>query len=376
MFLENLELLNYRNFQKLNLAIENSPLVLVGANGEGKTNLLEAIYFAVWGSSFRRSQPNDQINWAADTAKAEIKVKDQSGEQVISAFFKRDLPKVQLINHKKVAAKKELQRFGLVFYFSPRLEKILTGPPLFRRLVIDRILSQVYANYPNLIANYHKLVRTKNFLLKKGTENSLNYWEEQIVRTGSEIVSRRLWLVKRLGPALTRLEQEISGQNGASELRMGYVSNVLTKEEAESLTEAGPAKIQDIFWQKILAKREWERRLKQALVGPHKDEFFFWKNGRDSRFFASEGEGLRMMLALKLVHLDLLAQKTGQPVILLDDLLQELDGQRAALFLEAVGKRGQLVVATAHKESLPEMLLKSGQIFQIKSGKAELWSKV
>lgn len=375
MFLEKLELLNYRNFLSLSLPIDNPATIFIGPNGTGKTNLLEAFFFACWAASFRRTRPEDPINWQSQTAKIEVSLKNHQSAHSLSVIFKRGQAKTFLWNQKPQPQRQEITQFWPVFYFSAQLEKIISGLPILRRLALNKIISQKYRNFNNLIANYTKLLKGRNFLLRKGRLSDNEAWEEQFIKAGSEMMLCRALMVRELSLTLNKILTEIFPQD-QGKYDLIYQCSVLSKEHLARIDEQSLPRIRELFQARLAQVKADEQRWGQTLLGPHRDEFLFFKNGQESRFFSSAGEGLGIVIALKIILVDLVKAKGVSPVILIDDLLAELDSEKSHFLMAAIQKRGQFFIATSREASLPAELFQSARIFAVKEGQVNPWSSV
>ena len=375
MVLENVELLNFRNYSYLNLPVKDD-LLLIGPNAQGKTNLLEAIYFASWDGSFRRIRPDDPINWQKNSAKIEISLKKQEGtREVLTVIFKRGAKQEYFFNKKSLSRKADLSKHLTAFYFSPLIDRYIHEEPAYRRKMFDLIISQKYRNYGGLILIYSKILKNRNFLLKKAKFSDLEVWNESLIKVGSEIILRRVLFYREINRLLKAIYSEISKGSDNDKVSLFYRSPVLMAGNLEMGSVGSVAEIAEVF-QKDLKKTEGlERKLKLTLTGPQRDEVVFFKENRDLKFFSSRGEGFKVVMALKIAQGDYLGNNENRAVFLVDDLLQDLDEEKSRLFLKALRKRGQVIITVVQGKSLPEEIFSSFQKFLVKNGEVREWSR-
>lgn len=369
MFLNSIELKNFRNYESLNLDFNSNKILLIGKNAQGKTNLLEAVFYLSTLCSLRAKTDSELIKWGEDFAviKANIKKGDfDIDSEIIINPPKKKLLKVNGIKKNKSS---EFIQNLLTVSFSNSDLLLLRGNPDDRRSWLDTAISQIYPAYPDRLSKYNKIRIQKNNYLKELKGNTfigsqlLDVWNEQMAITGSNIIFLRLKFLKEI----IKIAQEKHSQISNSEtLTLTYNSSVvgdfeIIKEEL-AVIETICAK----FSEKLEEKKQEEIIRGQSIVGPHRDDLSYFINNIDSKKFASQGQQRTIVLALKLAELDLIKNKTGEnAVLLLDDVLAELDNLRQNYLLNAIGNEIQTIITSVDTLHFDEKYLKEVEIFKI-----------
>lgn len=288
--------------------------VITGRNGVGKTNLLEAVYVLLGGSSFRDGDElltrHGQAWWKIA---GEVSLQQREVRFQLEPTKTKQL-KIDDVLHKRIMAKHKLP----VVLFEPDDLLMIHASPGNRRQFIDMILQKVDPSYHQLLAKYERTLLQRNNLLKKGlTLNTLRdavfVWDIALSENGAEIIRRRQEIVDKINQQLSDKYSEIAGQK--NKLKMVYLPNIAgdTQLIARRLYETLPLDTDRGF----------------TGTGPHRDDFLFELNGKDAKITASRGEVRTILLALKQIELELIFSSTGhQPIFLLDDVFSELDEER------------------------------------------------
>lgn len=359
MKLLKLQLENFRNYKTHTYEFpdERGFTVLVGENGKGKTNFLEAIYLLSLGRSFRTLHKEDLVKWDENYLRCTGEV-ETDGEITSLEVFYSCQPKQR--NFKKNSVnKKNSEYIGnlLTVLFHPEDLNMLYMSPSFRRRYMDTLLSQTDRNYLYALSQFKKIFKQRNALLhairdfrfkKKDTTNleaDLDVWDSQILKCGSEIIQKRIELTSFLNKNLTPLYQSISSNE--EDLSIEYLSKVKDKES---------------YQEKLIQKREIDIITARSSVGPHLDDLKFCINGKEISSSASRGEFRTLLLAIKLAEIEFIREKTGKnPILLLDDVFSELDGKRQQQLLHAI-KNCQTIITTTDTDSLGELAKESQSI--------------
>ena len=358
MRIRNIKIVGFRNLKGLNLDFEDGVPVhaFVGANGQGKTNILEAIYLCSLSKSFRTRASADLVGFDEDFSSVRVDTEGEKLEVVVTA---RPLRKVLKVNGVKKPAADFIGNLKCVF-FSPDDLSYMSFAPKLRRRYLDVMLSQLNADYLARLMEYNEAVRQRNSLLKaiaegRGQADELAFWDEKLAQLGTFITDIRGGLIDELQKRVARHYKDISKSD--AEVRVVYeseVRGVKTKELCE------------------LYKQGHRRDLItcQTKLGPHRDDLKFLLNGKDMTDFASRGEWRSLVLALKFAEIDLIRLRTGEtPVLLLDDVFSELDAERQKYLFDAIGK-SQTFITTTHREFI-EGLPQNMQIYKVASGAIE-----
>ncbi len=324
MLLKKITLLNFRNYGKLEWEPCGGMNLITGPNAQGKTNLLEAIFFSGLGYSFRR-RDRDVVRWGYSSATIQASYRLLHADVDVHVDIDSEGRKKIYVNGVDDTGRDMLpgRRSGVVL-FRPDDLQIIKGPPARRREFIDNDLGLVEPVYRSSLQSYRRVVLQRNNLLRAGggpSSETLKIWNEYFYRCGADVLARRIGILKKFFPLVRRMYDHIAG-NG-EELDMKYMSTV-------KITGAHDARqLAADFAAEGKAREKEELYKKQTLIGPHRDDIVFFLNKKDIRYFGSQGQIRSLVLALKAAQMELFRQTTGeQPVLLLDDVLMELDGRR------------------------------------------------
>jgi len=364
MYLTNLELLNFKNYSGVSFGFSDKVNCFLGNNGEGKTNLLDAIFYLAFCKSF--FNPIDsQI------------IKNGESFMMIQGGFKKGKEEERIYCGIKKGQKKQFKRnkkqydrladhIGLIplVMISPSDNQLVIEGSETRRRFVDLIISQFNRKYLDDLIQYNKALSQRNRLLKKFMEtrqfdeNSLEVWDEQLIRYGNPIFEARNKFIKDFLPLFQKHYDSISGNK--ERVGLTYTSNLL----------------ENSFEQNLNDHRDKDRRLTYTSVGVHKDDLVFTIEERPLKKFGSQGQQKTFLLSLKLAQAEFLKnKKQTAPILLLDDIFDKLDEERVGKLMEIVQKDwfGQVFISDTHPNRLPDILnqLKSKhKSFYIKNGKA------
>lgn len=346
MFLKNLHLTRFRNFEKLDMELGQTTL-LVGNNAQGKSNFLESIYFLATTKS-PRAEKDVQLIKEGDGAcfvegevgKEEI-TKLEIGMQVKehgNGLEKR--VKVNGIPRRSVDYIGNL----VVVHFCPEDINLVTGPPALRRWHIDLMLAQIDKLYKNSLTKYHEAVISRNRILKRIKEglaktDELTFWSKQILDFGVVVSEKR-----------RHFFESINDLKGEDQFKFDYLENVLTE-----------SRLQEYLGREIVACN--------TLIGPHRDDFTFHHGKKNLAHFGSRGEQRTAVLDLKLAELNFIKQfKNVLPILLLDDVFSELDTAHRQYVISAVFEQ-QTIISAVENEQIPQSFLKKVQVINVENGK-------
>jgi len=358
MKLKSIKIKGFRNLKPLTLDFTggNDIFAFVGANGQGKTNILEAIYLCSLSKSFRTRTHADLVGFEQDFSSVKCQTDDKEMEVIVTS---KPFQKVLKINGVKKTASDFVGNLKAVF-FSPDDLAYMAFSPKLRRRYIDVVLTQLDHVYLEELMRYNEACQQRNALLKriregKSGESELDFWEEQLAKFGSAITRRRVALIEKLQISLNRHYQEIAHSDAALEIIYQTEVKGSTAPELQGLYKNSRSR--DIV-------------SGQTHLGPHRDDLEFHLNGHDMAQFSSRGEWRSLVLALKFSEIDLIKEETGEnPVLLLDDVFSELDAERQKYLFEASG-RSQTLITTTHQEFI-EALPKKPRLFTVKAGHVE-----
>lgn len=364
MKLRDIKLTNYRNCRQIVLNLDYGKILIIGKNAQGKTNILESIYFLSTLKSPRTSNNIELINF--DSEKAEINCNLIKSNTDIELDFSYSKEKKRELSVNKVrTTPKNFKSVLKTVLFSAQDLMLLRGNPSDRRDWLDRAISQIYPAYDERLSKYDKIRIQKNNLLKdylktgKLDNNLLDIYNEQLTITGSNIIYLRIKFLKEIENTAFDKHKSISD---SEVLKIKYSCDFLDNE-----TELDDIVIK--YKQSLEEKRTEELRRGQACVGPHRDDVVFYINDNDASKFASQGQQRTVVLALKLSELDIITQKTGdEPILLLDDVLAELDDLRQNYLLKSINSDTQTIITSVDTILFEKEFLKDVKIYKIENG--------
>ena len=362
MRLLGLELKNYRNCSDISMDFTSDKVLIIGKNAQGKTNILESIYFLSSLKSPRTSSNADLIKF--DSTKFEISANIvKSGTEVSLLYSYGDNKDKDLKINGVKSKPKDFKQVLKTVLFSTNDLLLLRGAPQDRRDWLDRAISQIYPAYDDRLSKYDKIRVQKNNLLKDGAktgnlnETLLDVYNEQLVITGSNIIFLRKKFLKEIEKIAIEKHRIISENET---LKIDYDCNY--GDEIEEIARNFAGELQE-------RKLEEIRRC-QACVGPHRDDIIFYINGNEAVKFASQGQQRTIVLALKLSELDIITEKTGdEPILLLDDVLAELDDIRQNFLLKSINENTQTIITSVDTVLFEKEFLKGVQIYKIEAGR-------
>ncbi len=355
---------DFRNYSRLKLELSNQRLLIIGRNGTGKSNLLEAVELLGSLRSHRSGNDQDLINWDAKKALLRAVANDK---EKLELELRRKGGRLARRNEKPLSRQLDLIGPLRCVGFSSLDLELVRGEPALRRNWLDRVVQQLEPIYSDLITRYSKLLRQRSQLWRNWRDGSskerdilLDAFDIQMALVSTRIHRRRSRALGHLQPIASKWQDNLSGRQEKLEL-IYLPGSQLEGEEAE---EPWRLSIQ----RQLLAQRTDEARLGNCKVGPHRDEVGLFINGVPARRFGSAGQQRSLVLALKLAELELVGNLYGKPpLLLLDDVLAELDPTRQLLLLEAVGEKHQCLVSATHLESFEGSWYRHSQVIEAES---------
>lgn len=396
MQITQLSLTNFRNFIRLETDIPSGPTLLVGANAQGKTSLLEAVHFLVGATSLHAASDRQLINFLAleepqpvarivadllrggHTRRIEIRIILDP----IGPAGETRLRKEILINGVKKRARDLAAGFNAVL-FLPQDMRVIEGSPGDRRRHLDQTLSQGDSAYAAALSQYGKILSQRNALLKQlqernGSLDQLRFWDEQLVEHASSVIRGRALALHELEQRATRIHSQLTEEHEV--LRIEYLpaytptkqnnqQKALAPKEAMDWTAIPREQLRDGLLQSLEQLRREEIARGLTLLGPQRDDVRFSANGIDLRLYGSRGQNRTAMLATKLAEVDWLHARSGEwPVLLLDEVLAELDPARRDALLARVTQVNQSLLTAADLRMFNQQFQEQSQIWQIHAG--------
>lgn len=374
MYLKELHLTRFRNYQNCSIEFATQKTILLGNNAQGKSNLLEAVELLATLKSHRTSKDQDLVFQEAEVGQIKAIVKRLYSESELTLTLRQKGRRTVAVNHESLRRQIDfLGRLNAVEFSSLDLD-LVRGSPEKRRHWIDALLIQIEPVYAYILQEYNKVLRQRNALLKtirksldEGEVNSeestweqLALWDSQLAANGSRVMRRRARVMARLAPIAQQWHRKISKET--EQLNIEYAPNV-------NWSEDNPQVVQQAILDRIKLRKVAEENLGTTVVGPHRDEVEFTINETPARSYGSSGQQRTLVLALKLAELELIETVVGEPpLLLLDDVLAELDLDRQNQLLSAIADRFQTLITTTHLSSFDQQWVKSSQILTIDNG--------
>lgn len=392
VFIKRLVLNNFRNYSGVDLFPDSSIILITGENARGKTNLLESIYFASAGKSHRSASCGELIKWGEDYGLARILTEDEnSAEKLIEIELKHPNKCRIRINRTDCKKKSELSSVFPSVMFSPDDLSLVKGSPAGRRQYLDDILEKVTPGFDRLKLNYIKILNQRNSLLKSlnstiNPENNktLEIWDETLIKNGSEIIYARVSLLDEIRtqyksmvgsffsdinveivyvPSWNRNPADIQSDMAEESKSSGSIAEDIKYQESKNNPNAvinpdliSPDNIRQQFEFALKNNLSRELAYKTTVTGPHRDDFLIRFNGKDFKFFASQGQQRVAALCLKLCEVGIIKNKLKKvPVLLLDDVLSELDIKREKAVLGLIKNSSQTFITASNPNYIRQL---------------------
>jgi DNA replication and repair protein RecF len=396
MQLKQLSLTNFRNFTRLDVDVPSGVVIILGSNAQGKTSLLEAVYYLATLTSLHAENDRQLVNFLAgreqlavarlvgnycrgeNTHRLEIRlIQERNG---INAAPR--LRKEVLIDGVKRKNSEMIGQFNAVI-FLPQMMRIVDGPPRERRRYLNLALAQVKPAYGPTLREYQKALTQRNALLKQlsergGDPDQLAYWDEQLVGLGARLIFARIHAVQELENLATRIHQDLTRR--VEVLRLDYRpafdplprtpgQYILPLDAPPDRSGISVEEIEAGYLARLVELRREEIARGVTTVGPHRDELRFLSNGVDLGIYGSRGQIRTTLMTLKLAEVAWMHAKTGHwPVALLDEVLAELDQERREDLLKQVGACRQVMLTTTDLNPFEPAFVEDADLWKIHSG--------
>lgn len=345
MIIKSLELKNYRNYDNLRLQFHEGTNIFYGDNAQGKTNILESLYLCATTKSHRGSKDKEIIKLDQEEAHIRVVVEKAGVDHRIDMHLKKNKSKGIAIDGIPIRKSSELLGFLNIVFFSPEDLSIIKNGPGERRRFIDLELCQLDRMYLYHLTQYNKIIAQRNNLLRQIGQNrslldTLSIWDEQLVQAGCQVIEGREAFINKLNTIVYDIHSKLSG--GKEELVIHYEPNVTV----------------DVYADKLRKVVERDIQMKMTSVGPHRDDIMFRIKDQDIRRFGSQGQQRTSALSLKLAEIELVKQSiSGNPILLLDDVLSELDRNRQNYLLDSISNIQTFVTCTGLEEFVNKRIM-------------------
>ncbi len=368
MYLQRLFLNQFRNYSVLQQDFSSQVNIITGQNAQGKTNLIEAIYYLSMFKTYRPAQDSQLIKANTNAFAISGAVRSKAGDLKIEVVYrnKETGGKEIKINGLKIRKISEILGNLTVVLFAPEDLNIVKGAPAERRSLLDNDISQVNPSYFINLQRYNRILAQRNHLLKRlsGSEKitgELLVWNEQFILLSEEIIAKRLQVLEKLIP-LTRLIQRKLTE-GKENLDIRYLLN--RQKEIKKNDNIRSLLLEDL---KKTQKEELKRGM--TLWGPHRDDLLIVLNGNDLKYFGSQGQHRTAVLAIKLAELEYFKAESGEyPILLLDDVMSELDQKRREQLIQTIQEKAiQCFITTTEDLAYPWSEKTTTQKFYIEQG--------
>ena len=371
MKITKLQLVNFRNYDRCTVNFDKMVTVFYGNNGQGKTNILESIFYSAFGFSHRTNKEDEMVKFSSEGMAVLLDFEKEDGPHSIR--MKRYLEQGKYhkeikIDGNKTTAKNHYSFLNAVI-FSPEDLNIIKGDPGLRRRFMDMEISQTDSVYYELLIRYRRLLKQRNSLLKVIREDNqpqaqLATWDEEIADTGAQILIKRLSNIKKLKEICIPVFHILSNKADCLEIKYEMKGN------NGQLFYPEEDNVKDIkeFYLKSLNERRFKDLMQgNTGIGIHRDDFRTYINGLDSKAFASQGQQRCCALALKLSQIEYVKQVSGgYPVLLLDDVMSELDQQRRKQLIHFINDKVQTIITVNDKTLIPDF--GSNRYFNVEQG--------
>ena len=331
--------------------------MLVGSNGRGKTNIVEAIYYLATLNSHRVASENSLVKFGAASAVIRSKIYQDERALTIDIEISPGKTNRAKLNRSPVPRVRDILGIVRVIMFAPEDLALVKGDPSERRNFMDQTLIQRTPKFLGVKSDYEKVLRQRNALLKSSNreniDSTLQVWNDQLAQLGAEITYSRIQFIRELTPFIrTRYHLISGGENAvsASEISLTYQSKYLTGGDLESLTRE---EIKEHILEQLGVRKKEEALRGVTLVGPHRDELFIQLGALPLKGYASHGESWSAALALRVASADVLKADGIEPILILDDVFAELDVLRRTTILELTQHAPQVFITAAVESDVP-----------------------
>jgi DNA replication and repair protein RecF len=369
MHVKHLTLSNFRNYESVELPLNTGINLLVGKNGQGKTNLAEAIFYAATLTSHRVSGYLPLIRQGENKAIVRLLARFEDRENLLELELNADSPNRARINKSDTPRARDILGYLNAVMFSPEDLDIVKRDPSNRRAFMDELIVQLSPRMSSVYSDYERVLKQRNALLRSAKHmkssasglSTLDSWDQSLIKIGSEIIAARYDLTVRIAPYLADSYSEIADEKNdpSVQLKSSLMSNDLESDGTSvALTTGDRSEIEELYRARleIVRSKEIERGI--TLVGPHRDDLLLLLGTLPAKGYISHGESWSYALALKLASAALIRKdaRAGDPVLILDDVFAELDATRRSRLASLISHNEQVIITAAVAEDIPSEL--------------------
>jgi len=379
LHVSHLSLLDFRSYTSAEVALEPGVTAFIGPNGQGKTNLVEAIDYVATLSSHRVAGDQPLVRLGAERAIVRVGAVRDERQALAEIEITPGKANRARLNRSPLPRTRELLGLVRTVLFSPDDQSLVKGDPSERRRFLDDLLVARAPRYAGVRQDYDRVLKQRNSLLKSagaarrsgggsGQLRTLEAWDEHLARTGSELLAGRLALVEALRPHVVKAYAEVAQGSASQSAGSGRTEAALAYKPSFELPADGSSRevLAAALSAEVSARRSDELDRGVSLVGPHRDDLVLSIGPLPAKGYASQGESWSFALALRLASFDLLRADGDDPVLILDDVFSELDSDRRARLAELVAGAEQVLVTAAVPDDVPEVL--TGARFDVMEG--------
>ena len=355
MYINSLELSNYRNYNNLSIDFDPGITILYGDNAQGKTNILEAIYISGTTKSHRGSKDKDIIRFGEEESHIRLKLTKHDVSHRIDMHLRKNKSKGVAVDGQSI--KKSGELFGIIhmIFFSPEDLSIIKNSPSERRRFMNLELCQLNKLYYYNYVNYNKALNQRNALLKQiafqpALKDTLDMWDMYLIKYGKCLIEEREIFLTNLNQIVQEIHSHLTGKKESIEI--GYEKNVSI----------------DNYESTMQNKRDMDLKYQSTQTGPHRDDICFYINGIDVRKYGSQGQQRTAALSLKLSEIELVKELIHDtPILLLDDVMSELDSNRKHYLLDSIKDIQTIVTCTGYDDFIKSRLM-INKIYKVENG--------
>lgn len=361
MWLETLDIQHFRNYKQTSLSFHHGLNVFLGQNAQGKTNILESIYFLALTRSHRTRTDKDLLQFQEKNLSVSGLLHRSTGKLPLDIEL-TDSGRITKVNHLKQSRLSDYIGHMNVVLFAPEDLQLIKGGPALRRKFLDVELGQIKPIYLSDLSHYNHILKQRNTYLKNSEKVDVNYLsvlDYQLAEYGSKVIQHRIEFLEKLQNYAQAKHLDISQEKEV--LSLSYDSTIKFTDDINLV---------DVFLTELERCRKRDLFKKNTGIGPHRDDISFFINGMNAHF-GSQGQHRSLVLSLKLAEIELMKEVTREyPILLLDDVMSELDNDRQIKLLQTISDKIQTFITTTsleHLHTLPEQL----KIFQVSNGKIQ-----